>query len=88
MASDTGNPPVSLELRERFSDEFLEMYFYKNISKTGKKADEIFDYWKDEELGQNKLYFNSDFMNEEGRKLFTQRIMEDVRNFRKDGKSL
>ena len=71
-------PPVSGELTGRFSKEFLDAYLYRNIKKVRSKVKGVLDYWNEEDFMDYHLYFNSDFMNKNGRKLFTKRLMGDV----------
>lgn len=71
-------PPVSRELTERFSKEFLDAYLYRNIRKVRSKVKGVLDYWNEEEFMDCRFYFNSDFMNKTGRKLFSERLMNDV----------
>ena len=40
---------------------------------------QILDYSKEEKLKQDDLYFNSFFLNAKGRKLFTQRVIKDLK---------
>lgn len=71
-------PPVSGELTGHFSKEFLDAYLYRNIKRVRNKVKGVLDYWNEEEFMDCHLYFNSDFMNKTGRKLFTKRLMDDV----------
>ena len=71
-------PPVSGELTERFSKEFLDAYLYSNIKKVRGKVKGVLDYWSEEEFMDCRFYFSSDFMNKTGRQLFTERLMNDV----------
>lgn len=72
-------PPVSKELLQMLSKDFLNTYLYENIDKANKRKIPVLNYLEDSELQDYKLYINSDFLNLTGRKKLTQKILEDLR---------
>ena len=76
-------PPASVFLTKKISDEFMKEVLYDNIRFLKDKRIPILDYWKDDRLNDNKLYINSDFLNEKGSKLFTEIVLEDIKKLDK-----
>lgn len=71
-------PPVSKEMNELTSHEFLDKVLYQNIEKINKDNILILDYLQDQDFEDWKLYINSDCLNMQGRKLFTERVFKDL----------
>lgn len=72
-------PPCSKELNDFFSDEFLKEILYSNIEKANKNLIPVLDYLKEPEFQDYHLYVNSDFLNVNGRELFTKRVVADLK---------
>lgn len=52
---------------------------YSNIEKANKSLIPVLDYLKDSEFQDYHLYINSDFLNVNGRELFTKRVVADLK---------
>lgn len=72
-------PPCSKELNDFFSDEFLKEILYSNIEKANKNIIPVLDYLKKPEFQDYHLYENSDFLNVNGRELFTKKVVADLK---------
>ena len=72
-------PPCSKELNDFFSEEFLNEILYSNVEKANKNLIPVLDYLKDPEFQDYYLYVNSDFLNVNGRELFTKRVVADLK---------
>ncbi len=70
-------PPISKELYSKFSKKFLNTFLYENINIV-KGETIVFDYLNDERLSDYKNYSNSDFLNLEGSKIFTNIVINDL----------
>jgi hypothetical protein len=73
-------PPVSSSLRKLLGREFLNGALYGNIKKANGKNVPVLDYFTDEQFAEYSLYSNSDFMNETGARLFTKKVVRDLRS--------
>ena len=73
--------PVSNVLNGKMSDEFLQEVLYKPIRNNFQDV-ALLDYMKDERFQNINLYSNSDFMNLDGRKLFTKILWHDVQEIK------
>lgn len=69
-------PPVTDELKKLVSKKALENYLYSNLRKANIDNVKIFDYFDSAFFGESKLFINSDMLNKQGRKLFTENIIE------------
>lgn len=68
--------PVSKNLREQISKEFMDTVLYDNI----KNIDvPILDYWYDERFADYNLYNNACFLNERGRGYFSEILLNDLK---------
>lgn len=72
-------PPMSESLYEKIPSQTLQCYVYDFINLINKPEVPFLDYCRKEELRENKYYFNSLFMNLEGRRVFTKKILEDLK---------
>lgn len=72
-------PPVSGVLNQLISKEFMETVLYKNIRRANTRNIPVLDYLYDERFQDYKLYINSDFLNINGRKLFTKTVLQDLK---------
>ena len=73
-------PPVTKNLKSRFSPSFTQAALYDLISPAQLKYGiPLFDYLDDETLQNADFYFNSFFLNKKGRKIFTDRLIKDLK---------
>lgn len=72
-------PPVTNHLSNYYSTAFCKTYIYDFLSEVERDIP-LYDYSKDETFSQDELYFNSFFLNQYGRRIFTQRVIKDVIN--------
>lgn len=74
-------PPTSGIMHEKVAEacinKYLKLPVYDIAERTGVK---ILDYMEEEEFLTHDLYMNSDCLNEKGRKIFTKRLLEDLKN--------
>jgi hypothetical protein len=71
-------PPVTKHLSKYYTDTFTETYIYSFLREINREVT-ILDYSKEQDLEDDKLYFNSFFMNKKGRRIFTQKVLSDLR---------
>ena len=71
-------PPVSKALHSKFSETFCENYIYSFIHRANNKQIPFLNYFDEQQFAENNLYFNSYFLNENGRKLFTKKVLKDL----------
>ena len=72
-------PPVTEHLAKYFTPKFEETYIYGYLKNVNREILTL-DYSKDKEFRFNdNLFFNSFFFNKNGRKLFTRRVLEDLK---------
>lgn len=72
-------PPVTEHLAKYFTPKFEETYIYGYLKNVNREILTL-DYSKDKEFRFNDdLFFNSFFFNKKGRKLFTRRVLEDLK---------
>ena len=71
-------PPVTEYLAERFTPMFRQLYIYDYLKQVDRNLP-LLDYSNEQSLMDKDLYFNSFFMNLRGRKLFTQRVLKDLK---------
>ena len=72
--------PVTKDLRDKFSASFIENHIMAYVNKAIGKRDVTVLNYLDESSFQNKDYFiNSFFFNAKGRKLFTAKVLEDLK---------
>ena len=72
-------PPMSESLYEKIPSQTLQYYVYDFVNLINKPEVPFLNYCQKEELRENKYYFNSLFMNLEGRRIFTKKILEDLK---------
>lgn len=71
-------PPVTEHLAKYYTPKFEDTYIYGYLKAVDRDVLTL-DYSKDAELrGNDDLYFNSFFLNKQGRKLFTRRVLHDL----------
>lgn len=72
-------PPVSGMMKKAVSEECLKVYLYDPLSMVKKHTGvKVLCYQKTDEFDDLALYLNSDCLNEEGRRLFTKKLIEDL----------
>lgn len=70
-------PPVTTYLASHFTPRFQETYIYSFLKEVQRDIP-LLDYSKVAELQDKDLYFNSIFLNQRGRKMFTQQVLSDL----------
>ena len=70
-------PPVTKHLSNYFTSSFNETYIYSFLRDVDRNL-LLLDYSKEENFQKDDLYFNSFFMNQKGRKMFTKRVLKDL----------
>lgn len=72
-------PPVTEHLAKYYTPKFEEIYIYGYLKEVNRVVLTL-DYSKDSEFRFNdELFFNSFFLNKKGRKLFTRRVLKDLK---------
>lgn len=72
-------PPVTKYLNRYFTTAVKERYIYSFIRSVREKVDiPILDYMNDLNLSDEDLFFNSFFLNAKGRKIFTEKVLNDI----------
>lgn len=71
-------PPVSQSLRRRLGEKFLKGALFDNLKRANTRGVPVLDYLSDEDLAAHSLYMNSDFLNADGAKIFTSKVLEDL----------
>ena len=71
-------PPVTNHLSQYYTSKFEETYIYSYLREIDRDIS-ILDYSKDKSLMNDDLYFNSFFLNKQGRKLFSKRVLQDIK---------
>lgn len=69
-------PPVTLELSSYFSDTFFENYIYSFTNQFPEIP--FLNYFREMEFTDPELYLNSFYLNLQGRKKFTRKVLEDL----------
>ena len=71
-------PPVHPELREYFTDSFVEHYI-NDFLKKGNTQGAIFkNYMFDKRFNSDKYFLNSLFLNKKGARKFTKIVLADI----------
>lgn len=71
-------PPVSEVLNDEIGEGFLKKVLYKNIEILNTENLPVLDYLHDERFQSYTLYSEGDLLNMEGRKLFTEVVLNDL----------
>ena len=71
-------PPVAEYLANEFTPKFKEIYIYDFLKQVDREIP-LLDYSQEKSLMDKDMYFNSFFMNLRGRKLFTKRVLKDLK---------
>lgn len=72
-------PPAHPALNDYFTEEFCRNYIYSFIKGLEMDEVEFLDYLKSPEFSSKTLYRDSFFMNPHGAKLFTARVLTDLK---------
>ncbi len=73
-------PPISSFLSQKLPPSMREKYIVDYIQQAGIPRDHFLNYLDDEEIGKNGKYFqNAYFLNADGAKLFTNKLMRAVK---------
>ena len=72
-------PPVTKHLAKYYTKTFCETYIYGFLKEVDRDIP-LLDYSKNDEFCKDDMYFNSFFLNHRGRKMFTHRVIEDLRS--------
>lgn len=71
-------PPVTEHLAKYYTSKFEETYIYGYIQAVNREVLTL-DYSKDDDFRKNdNLFFNSFFLNKQGRLIFTRRVLKDL----------
>lgn len=70
-------PPVTVHLSKYYTPKFEELYVYDFLKQVDRDVP-LLDYSKDPELKKASFFFNSFFMNQRGRQVFTRRVLADL----------
>ncbi|GHV12276.1 hypothetical protein AGMMS49938_04510 [Fibrobacterales bacterium] len=74
-----GIMPVTKVLRDAIPEEFIQTVFYDMVQEVQKKREvPVLDYYRSSEFLDSDLYSDSFLMNEKGRKVFTEKVLEDL----------
>ena len=70
--------PMSVAFHKICSKEFFDVMLYDNLATLKAKDVRVLDYVYDEELMKRENYWTADCLNVKGRRILTQRMMEDL----------
>lgn len=71
-------PPMSESLYQKIPSQAMQHYVYDFIAKINRPEIPFLDYSTNAELRKNEYFFNSLFMNQKGRKVFSNKVFEDL----------
>lgn len=71
-------PPLHPALSSCLSSEFKKEYIYDFIEEATDDSSLLLDYLNDETMGKDEYFLNSYFMNKQGAKLFTNKVLKDL----------
>lgn len=71
-------PPMSPILSSKFTSNMREIFIYSFIKQANTQQIPFLDYLDDKQFADTNLYFNSFFLNLNGRKRFTQQVLKDL----------
>lgn len=72
-------PPVSEALTSKITDKMRKIYLDDFVQGSKAKRVPFFNYLNDKEFNDNTLYLNSFFLNAKGSKVFTTRVIRDLK---------
>jgi len=70
-------PPVTEYLAKEFTPKFRQIYIYDFLEQVDRYIP-LLDYSEDKYLMESSLYFNSFFLNQKGRRVFTSCVLKDL----------
>lgn len=74
--------PVSKIMNDRLGDDFINCVLFDNINKANIQNVPLMNYLSDERFGDYNLYHNNaDFLNARGRRLFTEILVSDTKQY-------
>jgi hypothetical protein len=79
--------PVTKHFSSVFSPVAREQYLYSMIRQANKRDILYLDYYYDERFQDPQYYFNSFFFNLRGRKLFTKKVLQDLKLISAEGEA-
>lgn len=71
-------PPMHSSLASKFTSRFRENYIYSFVNKANIFKVSFLNYMDDERFDDDKYFYNSFFLNEEGAKTFTKIVLKDL----------
>lgn len=71
-------PPITKSLSSKLSEKFRENYIYTFVRNANIHHVNFLNYIDDESLTDDKLFFNSYFLNKKGQNLFTVKVLKDL----------
>ena len=71
-------PPMHSSLANKFTPTFRENYIYSFVNKANIFNVPFLNYMDDERFDDDKYFYNSFFLNEEGAKTFTKIVLKDL----------
>ncbi len=72
-------PPMAAPLQDYFTESVKQRFIYDFIERINRPNVTFLDYSNEKDLQDPLLYFTSLFMNVRGRKLFTRRVLKDLK---------
>ena len=72
-------PPLSLNLKKKIGDTFIEKVLFENIAKANVCNAPVLDYYHNASFDDLSLYNGVFLLNEKGRKLFTKQVLNDIK---------
>lgn len=74
-------PPTTKFLSQKLTTKFRELYIYSFLREAEATNIKLLDYLDNENLCNSEYYFNSFFLNKQGRKVFTEKVLLDLAYF-------
>mgnify|MGYP006874335659 FL=1 len=72
--------PVTEYLGSKFSDDFVEHQILDYVKEANQQGCPVLNHLKDNRFSDSSLYINSFFFNLHGRKLFTKKLVEELKD--------
>ena len=75
-----GIMPATKTLKDHIPSDFMQIAFYNMVEKVKERTGvKILDFYRSSEFENEDLYLDSFLMNEKGRKLFTKKVLEELK---------
>lgn len=71
--------PVSETFEKQLGKDFMDSVLYANICRANIQGVPVIDFLRDQEFADGNLYVNADCLNKNGRRLFTKRVLSDLK---------